>query len=95
MFDRFPDLQMVAVECGAGWIPHLLEHMDDHWWRNRVWTGSTLMLLPSEYFRPQLDALRSSVSRSRCRSDIGLVCDNLMWSSDYPIIATTGPTAAA
>ena len=30
MFDRFPDFKMVAAECGAGWIPHFLEHMDDH-----------------------------------------------------------------
>ena len=42
---------MVAAECGAGWIPHFLEHMDDHWWRNRVWSGSGLRMLPSEYFK--------------------------------------------
>ncbi len=34
-----PRLQMVAVECGAGLIPHFLEHMDDHYWRNRTWTS--------------------------------------------------------
>ena len=42
IFDRFPNLQMVAVECGAGWVPHFLEHMDDHYWRNRTWTQSHL-----------------------------------------------------
>ena len=51
MFDRFPGLRLVAAETGAGWIPNLLEHMDDHWWRNRTWTESQLELLPSEYFR--------------------------------------------
>ena len=47
MFDRFPGLQMAAVECGAGWVPHFLEHMDDHWWRNRVWTESALERCPA------------------------------------------------
>ena len=50
MFDRFPGLQMVMAECGAGWIPHCIEHMDDHWWRNRVWSESNLKHLPSHYF---------------------------------------------
>ena len=40
IYDRFPGLQMVAVECGVGWIPHFLEHMDDHYWRNRTWAKS-------------------------------------------------------
>ena len=39
MFDRFPKLKIVLAETGVGWLPHFLEHMDDHWWRNRVWTG--------------------------------------------------------
>src|SRR5207248_2822719 len=33
--DRFPDLIWVAVETGCGWIPYLLEQLDDRWWRNR------------------------------------------------------------
>ena len=28
VFDRFPDLTMVAVESGIGWIPFILETMD-------------------------------------------------------------------
>jgi predicted TIM-barrel fold metal-dependent hydrolase len=47
MFDRFPNLKIVLAETGIGWVPHFLEHMDDHWWRNRVWTGSKLKMLPS------------------------------------------------
>ncbi|MHB8669088.1 MAG: amidohydrolase family protein [Acidimicrobiales bacterium] len=83
MFDRFPGLQMVAVECGAGWIPHFLEHMDDHWWRNRVWTDSKLELLPSEYFRRNWKAtfIREPFA-VQVRHHIGV--HNLMWSTDYP-----------
>lgn len=83
MFDRFPALRMVAVECGAGWIPHFLEHMDDHYWRNRTWTGTTLELLPSEYFRRNWLAtfIREPFAVAN-RHWIGV--RNLMWSTDYP-----------
>ncbi len=83
MFDRFPDLKMVAAECGAGWIPHFLEHMDDHWWRNRVWSGSGLELLPSEYFKRNWSAtfIREPFA-VQVRHHIGV--RNLMWSNDYP-----------
>ena len=83
MFDRFPGLQMAAVECGAGWVPHFLEHMDDHWWRNRVWTKSTLRDLPSEYFRRnwKVTFIREPFA-VQTRHWIGV--KNLMWSTDYP-----------
>jgi predicted TIM-barrel fold metal-dependent hydrolase len=83
VFDRFPDLHLVAVECGAGWIPHFLEHMDDHYWRNRTWSGSTLRLLPSEYFRRNWSAtfIREPFAVAN-RHWIGVA--NLMWSTDYP-----------
>jgi predicted TIM-barrel fold metal-dependent hydrolase len=83
MFDRFPGLQMAAVECGAGWLPHFLEHMDDHWWRNRVWTGSTLRSLPSDYFRRnwKVTFIREPFA-VQTRHWIGVA--NMMWSTDYP-----------
>jgi predicted TIM-barrel fold metal-dependent hydrolase len=83
LFDRFPGLQMVAVECGVGWIPHFLEHMDDHYWRNRTWTKSPLRMLPSDYFRQNWKAtfIREPFAVAT-RHWIGV--DNMMWSTDYP-----------
>jgi predicted TIM-barrel fold metal-dependent hydrolase len=83
IFDRFPNLQCVAVECGAGWIPHFLEHMDDHYWRNRTWTKTTLKRTPSEYFHTNWKAtfIREPFAVAT-RHWIGV--DNLMWSTDYP-----------
>jgi len=83
MFDRFPGLRMAAVECGAGWLPHFLEHMDDHWWRNRIWTKSTLRSLPSDYFRRnwKVTFIREPFA-VQTRHWIGV--KNLMWSTDYP-----------
>ena len=83
LHDRFPALQFVAVECGAGWIPHFLEHMDDHYWRNRTWTKTTLKMTPSEYFHRNWKAtfIREPFAVAT-RHWIGV--DNLMWSTDYP-----------
>ena len=83
MFDRFPGLQMVMAECGAGWVPHCVEHMDDHWWRNRVWSESTIERLPSEYFYRNWKAcfIREPFAVQN-REWFGV--DNLMWANDYP-----------
>jgi predicted TIM-barrel fold metal-dependent hydrolase len=83
LFDKFPKLQLVGVECGAGWVPYFLEQMDDRYWRNRGWAKSTLQRLPSEYFKSNwkvtfiLDAYGV-----QNRHAIGL--KNMMWSTDYP-----------
>ena len=47
LFDRFPKLKVIGAEWGASWVPALLEHMDDHYWRNRTWTHTSL-----EFCRP-------------------------------------------
>ena len=83
MFDRFPSLQMVMAEAGAGWVPHCVEHMDDHWWRNRIWSESVLSELPSYYFQNNWKAgfIREPFAVQN-RHWFGV--ENLMWSNDYP-----------
>ena len=83
LFDRYPNIQFVMAECGAGWIPHCIEHMDDHWWRNRVWSESSLKELPSYYFRQNWKAtfIREPFAVQN-RAWFGV--DNLLWSNDYP-----------
>ena len=83
MFDRYPKLQMVMAECGAGWIPHCIEHMDDHWWRNRVWSESKIKHLPSHYFHNNWKAsfIREPFAVQN-RGWFGV--ENLLWSNDYP-----------
>ncbi len=83
MFDRFPDLKVVMAETGAGWVPHCVEHMDDHWWRNRVWSESRLKQLPSYYWEHnwKVTFIREPFAVQN-RHFFGV--DNLMWSNDYP-----------
>jgi predicted TIM-barrel fold metal-dependent hydrolase len=51
MFDRHPDLQMVSVESGIGWVPFMLEAMDYELEENAPEWFDKLQKLPSQYFR--------------------------------------------
>jgi hypothetical protein len=62
MFDRFPRLQMVFGEVNVGWVPLVLESMDDHYNRDRIWTRTELARMPSSYWRPTSPRRSSSTS---------------------------------
>jgi predicted TIM-barrel fold metal-dependent hydrolase len=51
IFDRFPDLQMVSVESGIGWIPFILETMNYELLENAPAQAAALSKKPSDYFR--------------------------------------------
>jgi predicted TIM-barrel fold metal-dependent hydrolase len=50
VFDRFPDLTMVAVESGIGWVPFILETMDYELEENAPDHFAAMKYKPSEYF---------------------------------------------
>ncbi len=56
MFDRHPDLKMVSVESGCGWIPFILEALDYEMEENAPTDLAKLSKRPSEYFRSNLYA---------------------------------------
>lgn len=83
VFDRYPELQMVSVETGAGWVPFLMEQMDDRYWRNRTWAGSHLENPPSHYIRNNwYFTFITDLSGIQQRGQVGV--DRLMWSTDFP-----------
>lgn len=81
--DRFPNLTWVMVEAGSGWIPYILEQLDDRWHRNRSWLPVKLAHEPSYYYRKNW---RSTfmVDRYAIENRHHLGVDNLMFSTDYP-----------
>ena len=46
MFDRFPKLKIVFGEVNVGWVPLVLESMNDHYLRDRIWTKTELERMP-------------------------------------------------
>jgi predicted TIM-barrel fold metal-dependent hydrolase len=83
VFERFPELQMCWIETGVGWIPHLIESIDDRYWRNRVWGDLPINEPPSSYwYRNNAATFITDRSGIALRHAAGI--DNIMWSSDYP-----------
>jgi predicted TIM-barrel fold metal-dependent hydrolase len=81
--DRFPRLTWVAVETGSGWIPYILEQLDDRWWRNRSWLPVKLRHEPSCYYRRNwMSAFMVDHYAVKNRHLLGV--ENLLWSTDYP-----------
>jgi predicted TIM-barrel fold metal-dependent hydrolase len=85
---RFPELKVVIVESGLGWVPFYLHTLDRR--ARGPFDFPELDELPSFYFRRQMyltffdDALGL-----RLRHELGV--ENIMWSSDYPHPDTTWP----
>jgi predicted TIM-barrel fold metal-dependent hydrolase len=87
---RHPDLRVVMVECGSGWLAWALHAMDDAYREHHMFVQPKLEMLPSEYFRRQ-----GSVTFQH--DPVGLAnipftgdgC--LMWGSDYPHPEGTWP----
>ena len=51
IFDRCPDLKIVSVESGIGWIPFVLESLDYEWEETAAQEEMPLQKKPSEYFQ--------------------------------------------
>jgi uncharacterized protein len=80
--ERHPRLRLVLGESGIGWIPYLLERLDDTY-EERLADDLKLKLLPSEYFKRQIYAtFQKDHHGVRAMADIAP--DNVMWGSDYP-----------
>jgi predicted TIM-barrel fold metal-dependent hydrolase len=84
MLDRFPELKIVSVESGCGWIPFILEALDYEMAENAPMARAALALTPTEYFRRQIYAT-TWFERTNLPSIVAAVGeDNIMFETDYP-----------
>ena len=86
MFDRHPDLKMVSVESGIGWVPFMLEAMDYELAENAPAYVDRLQKQPSEYFR---DNWYVTFWFETGRGDLQHLVDavgedNIMFETDFP-----------
>ncbi len=81
---RFPSLDFVSVESGAGWLSCALEMFDWQWTNGDVAKEHPEYdLIPSEYFRRQIYGSFWFEQRA-IDSAIQAFPNNLMWETDYP-----------
>jgi uncharacterized protein len=86
VFDRHPDLKVVSVESGVGWIPFILEALDYEMAENAPQELAGLSKMPSEYFRSNLFAtFWFEKNRNKLPDLIEAVGeDNILFETDFP-----------
>jgi predicted TIM-barrel fold metal-dependent hydrolase len=88
--ERHPDLRVVFLESGAGWLPYWLWRMDEHH-EILPFQVSWLKMRPSEYFRRQC-FISFEADESRLGEVISSIGDeHVMFASDYPHWDATFP----
>ena len=80
-----PRLKVVLVESNIGWIPTLLEQLDDMFLRYRWFTGATekMRAMPSELFHRNLWAT-FMIDTVGMELRYRMNGRHLLWSTDYP-----------
>src|SRR3954447_9209626 len=89
---QFPDLKLAYSEGQIGWIPYLLERVDDVWREHRAW-GGVKDLIPeppsSYYFRQVFGCFFRDIHGLESLHRVGV--DNVTFETDYPHTDSTWP----
>src|SRR4051794_6501593 len=84
MLDRFPELKIVSVESGAGWVPFILEALEYEMDENAPGLRKRLALTPKEFFRRNIYATMW-FERTDLRPLVQQVGeDNILFETDFP-----------
>jgi predicted TIM-barrel fold metal-dependent hydrolase len=88
-FDRFPDLRLVVLEAGAGWIGFWMDRMDAMF-AGALRLTMPLRDLPSSYVRRQVWISADPDERALAAIVPYVGADRFVWASDYPHSDHTG-----
>ena len=92
VFERFPDLKVVFVEPGIGWVAWWLYIVDDLQAR-QGYEFPALKKAPSEYFHRNVFLTFIDEPNVVRYAHERLGIHNVMWSSDYPHPVSSWPTS--
>lgn len=81
--EKHPDLQVVFLESGAGWLPYWLWRMDEHQ-EILPFQVPWLKLKPSEYFRRQCYTSFEPDEDHLGEAIAAIGADRVLFASDYP-----------
>ncbi len=84
VLERHPDLEVLVLECGGGWIAHWMDRLDEFLEAYDWALAAPLSLKPSEYF--QRNCVISFDPGERTMGAMAELAgeDNLIWASDFP-----------
>ena len=93
VFERYPKLQVGAIEMEVSWVPHFLDRTDYTYTQRQIEFAPYRFkedMLPSDYFhRNVFLGFQEDAVGIRLRDVIGV--DNLLWGGDYPHPESTFP----
>jgi uncharacterized protein len=84
MLDRFPELKIVSVESGAGWVPFILEALEYEMEENAPGLRKRLSLTPKEFFQRNIYATMwfERTDLTNLVANVGE--DNILFETDFP-----------
>lgn len=94
VFDRFPELKVVFAEVDVGWVPYVMEQLDDRYSRQNPRLRHPLEHRPSEYFARNL-YFTIVKDRYGLKNRHAVGVDRILWSSDFPHAGCDFPNYAA
>ncbi|MCS5681080.1 MAG: amidohydrolase family protein [Actinomycetota bacterium] len=84
VFDKFPELKVVVLEAGGGWIGYWLDRIDAVYAHTFVGTRVPLEMKPSEYFMRQVWISCDPDERTIPALAERFGYDRFLWASDFP-----------
>ena len=84
VIERFPKLRFATIEANGGWVPWLLDRMDEAYHAHHFWVRPKLKNLPSDYFRSNGAASIGEDRAALLLIDEYNLENNFMWANDFP-----------
>jgi predicted TIM-barrel fold metal-dependent hydrolase len=83
VFDRFPELRVLVLESGGGWIGYWLDRMDAVYGHTAIGTRVPLERKPSDYFRDRV-WISCDPDERTIPALVERYGDRFLWASDFP-----------
>lgn len=84
VFERFPKLRVATIEADAGFVPWMMQKMDEAYLKHHFWVRPKMKALPSDYYRSNCFASFGEDRAALELIDSFNLQDNFMWANDYP-----------
>jgi predicted TIM-barrel fold metal-dependent hydrolase len=84
VLERFPKIRFATIEAGIGWVPWLLDAMDEAYKKHHFWVRPKLKNLPSDYYRAHGFSSFQEDKPGLELAESHKLDGNFMWANDYP-----------
>jgi len=84
LFDRYPNLKLISVESGCGWVPFIMEAAEYQWEEMAPDELKELKRRPTEYFKDHIYATFWFEDAGVKHFIEAIGPDNLLFETDFP-----------